>query len=56
MPGPWDDVVKELLRKSPEQFAEWLVAEGSFVAILQLKRSARVFTGGSCPHFSCIRS
>jgi predicted transposase YdaD len=43
MPGPWDDVVKELLRKSPEQFAQWLVAEGSFIAALsvELKRRDR---------------
>ena len=37
MPGPWDDVVKELLRKSPKQFAEWLIAEGLFVAALSVE-------------------
>src|SRR6266487_125928 len=46
MPGSWDDLVKELLRKSPEQFAEWLVAEGLFVAALSVelkRRDTRIY-------------
>lgn len=46
MPGPWDDVVKELLRKSPKQFAEWLIAEGLFVAALSVelkRRDTRIY-------------
>jgi hypothetical protein len=49
MPGPWDDVVKELLRKSPEQFAEWLVAEGAFVAALSVelkRRDTQIYADG----------
>jgi predicted transposase YdaD len=49
MPGPWDDVVKELLRKSPQEFAEWLVAEGSFVAALSVelkRRDTQIYADG----------
>ena len=49
MPGPWDDVMKELLHKSPEQFAQWLVAEGSFVAALSVelnRRDTQIYADG----------
>ena len=46
MPGQWDDIVKELLRKSPGQFVEWLVVEGIFVAALSVelkRRDTRIY-------------
>jgi predicted transposase YdaD len=41
MPGPWDSTMKDLLRKNPQQFTEWLVEGSTFIEALSIEFKRR---------------
>src|ERR1700738_1899901 len=41
MPGPWDSAMKDLLRKNPQQFTEWLVEGSTFIEALSIELKRR---------------